>query len=125
MADFDRNVRIIAKIAFYCTNIEQASLRFGNSLEAFQSDFDYRSVCAMYILQIGELATALTEELRQRYNEVPWRLIRGMRNAFAHDYHHMDVEETWRTIETDVPTLKAYCERILLLEGYEENDDDA
>ena len=105
MAEFNRNVRIVAKIVFYCEKIDQAVLRFGNTMEAFQSDFDYRSVCAMYILQIGELATALTEEFRVRYNEVPWRLIRGMRNAFAHDYHHLDVEETWRTIEMDVPAL--------------------
>ena len=124
MAEFDRNVRIIAKIVFYCAKIEQATKRFGNTMEAFQSDFDFRSVCAMYILQIGELATALAEEFRQKYNEVPWRLIRAMRNVFAHDYHHLDVEETWKTIESDVPVLSAYCKKILQQEGYEENGDD-
>lgn len=122
MASISRDVRIIANIVFYCVKIEQASLRFGNSLEDFKSDFDFRSVCAMYILQIGELATILTEEFRQNYNKVPWRLIRGTRNVFAHDYHHMDAEETWKTIETDIPMLKNYCKEILRLEGYNESD---
>ena len=123
MVEFDRNISITAKLVFYCEKIEQATQRFGNSLEAFQSDFDFRSVCAMYILQIGELARALAEEFRQKYDEVPWRLIRGMRNIFAHDYHHLDVEETWKTIETDIPALRMYCEAILQQEGYEESDD--
>jgi len=117
MDNFDRNVRIVAKIQFYCSKIEQATLRFGNSVEIFQADFDYQSVCAMYILQIGELAIALTEEFRQKYSDVPWRLIRGMRNIFAHNYHQMDADETWKTIEADVPVLKAYCESILEQEG--------
>jgi uncharacterized protein with HEPN domain len=118
MAEFNRNVRIAAKIVFYCEKIEQAALRFGNSSESFASDFDFRSVCAMYIIQIGELATVLSEDFRQKYNGVPWRVIRGMRNVFAHDYHHLDVEETWKTIETDIPSLKAYCEKILKKERY-------
>jgi uncharacterized protein with HEPN domain len=103
MVAYDKNIRIVAKMQFYCTEIERATDRFGKSLEIFNVDFDYRSACAMYILQIGELATNLTEEFRQKYNQVPWRLIRAMRNIFTHNYHNMNIEETWRTIEEDIP----------------------
>ena len=51
---------------FYCEKIDQAVLSFVNSMEAFASDFNYSSVCAMYILHIGELANNLN---RQKYYE--------------------------------------------------------
>ena len=122
MANSDRNAQATEKILFYCEKIETAVSRFGNTLEAFQADFDYRSVCAMYIMQIGELSTVLTDDFRAKYSGVPWRLIRGMRNVFAHDYHNMNVEETWNTIQTNIPELKSYCEVILRLEKLVNSD---
>jgi len=118
MAEFDHNTASICKMLHYCNDIERAVERFGKSLKAFQADTDYQSACAMYILQIGELATVLSEDFREKYSYVPWRLIRAMRNIFAHDYYNMNIEQTWKTIETDIPELKDSCMKILLAEGF-------
>ena len=65
----------------------------------------------MNILQIGELAGALSGDYVERTRRaMDWRSIKGMRNIFAHDYGSMDLERTWYTAVTDVPALKEFCQ---------------
>jgi len=113
MAKYNKNSAILEKIIAYCEEIEKTTTRFGKTLEAFQNDSIYRNACAMCILQIGELATNLSEEFRAEYDKVPWRSIRAMRNIFAHDYESMNTEETWAVIENRIAELKNYCDKIL------------
>jgi uncharacterized protein with HEPN domain len=62
------------------------------------------------------LANHLTEDFRVKYDKVPWKLVRAMRNHFAHEYDNMDIKRTWTTIEVDIPQLKAYCMKIISAE---------
>jgi uncharacterized protein with HEPN domain len=117
MAEYNKNLHIIARIHAYCLEIEVLIERFGQTKEAFEADFAYRNACAMSVLQIGELATRLTDDFREQYNGVPWKLIRAMRNVFAHDYDNMNVAQTWKTITIDIPQLKEYCGEIMRLDG--------
>lgn len=39
-------------------------------------------------------------------NQIPWRLIKGMRNLHAHDYENVDMEIVWNTLIEDIPALK-------------------
>ena len=50
-----------------------------------------------------------------KYDQIPWQLIRGMRNMFAHEYEKVSLVRTWATIETDIPILKVRCEEVLRL----------
>ena len=101
------------KIIKYCDEIDLIMERFGRSCVLFSNDFAYRYDCSMCIFQIGELASKLSEDFRDKYNGVPWNKIRGIRNIFAHDYESINNDEIWATIETKVPELKKYCEYIL------------
>ena len=67
----------------------------------------------MCIIQIGEFAGKLSDEARSEIFEIPWPLIRAMRNFFAHDYGAMDVKRTWATLNQDIPALAAACSRFL------------
>ena len=69
MSERDRS--ILRHIISYCEDIEKANERFGNSLEAFKADKDYRNSCAMCILQIGELGGHLSLEFRAAHREMP------------------------------------------------------
>jgi len=113
MPKYDKRISILEKIIRYCGQIDKTTERFGKTYEIFYEDFDYQNACAMCIFQIGELASRLPEDFRAKYDQIPWKLIRGMRNMFAHEYEKMDIEELWETIKTDIPTLKAYCEEAL------------
>jgi uncharacterized protein with HEPN domain len=105
----------------YCQEIDALNERFGKLFEVFSNDFAYRSACSMCILQIGELASRLSDDFRDKYNSVPWKLIRAMRNIFAHDYENVNISQTWTTITVDIPRLYVYCQEILRMEGNDRN----
>ena len=68
----------------------------------------------IYHLQIiGEAARALSPELRDRYADVSWSQIIGMRNILAHRYFGIDVDIVWSAVEHDLPVLKSKVDLIL------------
>ena len=68
----------------------------------------------IYHLQIiGEAARALSPELRDRYSDVPWSQIVGMRNILAHRSFGIDVDIVWSAVEHDLPRLKSQVDFIL------------
>ena len=78
------NKSILEHILSYCNEIQTTMLRFGDNLDTFINDIDYRKSVSLSILQIGELAGKLSDEYRQSTTEMPWRQIRGLRNIVAH-----------------------------------------
>ena len=68
----------------------------------------------MCLLQIGELAGGLSNELREETKErMQWGLIRGMRNWIAHSYNEMDDEIIWDTVSINIPLLLRFCNEII------------
>ena len=113
MPKYDKRISILEKIIRYCEQIHKTTERFGKTYEIFYADLDYQNACAMCIFQIGELASRFPEDFRAKYAQIPWKLIRGMRNMFAHEYENVSLVRIWETIKTDIPILKARCEEIL------------
>jgi uncharacterized protein with HEPN domain len=108
--DLDR-IRHIHK---YCEDIAKTIERFGNSIEAFLSDIDFYNSLSMSIMQIGELSIGLSEQFKEETKaEIPWVQIKGMRNHFAHGYTVMEKSDVWETALNDIPTLQAFCFRLI------------
>lgn len=112
-----RDEIILEKIVDYCTKIEQALQRYKYSYEKFNEDDIFYSSCCMYILQIGELVSKLSDEFKSQYNEMPWQSIKDMRNIVAHAYGELDPEITWSTLVESIPELEEYCKNILRIES--------
>ena len=41
---------------------------------------------------IGEAAKRLSNEIREKYTDIPWKDIVGMRNKFIHNYFGVDID---------------------------------
>jgi uncharacterized protein with HEPN domain len=48
------------------------------------------------MLLLGEIASALPDELRDRYPDVAWRQIRAFRNLAVHQYFGVDWAVVWK-----------------------------
>ncbi len=108
----DRNV--LEYIIKYCDDVETTIKRFGDGLSVFENDVDYKNSISMSIMQIGELTTHLTEEFKKETSkDIPWNLIKAMRNHYAHGYFYMDNKEIFETAVVDIPNLKEKCLEIL------------
>ncbi len=52
---------------------------------------------------IGEAATHVPEETRQRAPHIEWRRIVAVRNRLVHGYLGIDNDTLWSIIQTDIP----------------------
>lgn len=55
---------------------------------------------------IGESCRALPEEIGERYPDVEWCKIVGLRNILIHQYFGVDVELVWDIVKNKLPELE-------------------
>ena len=54
---------------------------------------------------IGEAATHIPDEIREKYSIIPWRMIVATRNQLIHAYLGIDNDTLWSIILEEVPEL--------------------
>ena len=62
---------------------------------------------------IGEAANKIPEHIRNRYPDISWQEISGMRNRLIHEYFGVDHDIVWQTIEEDLTTLENAAKKII------------
>lgn len=62
---------------------------------------------------IGEAAGRLSEGIKERTSEIPWKKIKGMRNIVAHEYFSVDADVVWRTVDEHLNPLLEVIETLL------------
>lgn len=88
-------------------NIEnlEAFLR-GVAKEDFFADLEKQFAVARALEIIGEASAKLSEDFREKHQEIDWRGLKSMRNLLIHEYAYVDAEEVWKACQEDVPDLK-------------------
>ncbi len=66
---------------------------------------------------IGEAAANVSSDCRERYPQIPWANIIGMRNRLVHAYFDVDLDILWNTATTKLTPLIEQLEEIILLEN--------
>lgn len=62
---------------------------------------------------IGEVVRHVPPEVQERYPEIPWAAIRGMRNRIVHEYDTIDAELVWNVVLDEFPPLVPSFMRLL------------
>lgn len=62
---------------------------------------------------IGEAARYVPAEIQERYSDVPWSGMRGMRKILIHAYDAVELEVVWETTQVQLPAAVPELRQIL------------
>jgi uncharacterized protein with HEPN domain len=81
--------------------------------EAFlQDDRTYEAVL-LNLQIIGESVKNIPNEVRDRWTEIEWRKIAGLRDLIAHAYFQIESGIVWDIIQTKIQPLQEAVSQIL------------
>lgn len=107
----DRKPSVIIKEILTCIDhirTYTADLTF----ETFTQNFMAVEACLYNIQIIGEAVSHLPDRIKEKETQIPWPLIKGMRNRLIHEYFGTDLSLVWDTIKHDLPSFKTALEKI-------------
>lgn len=85
----------------------------GMSFEDFKKD--RKSVFAVIrgIEVIGEATKNIPRAIRNKYPEIPWKDMAGMRDKLIHEYFGVDLDVLWKTVHQDASQLKVLISKVI------------
>lgn len=84
-----------------------------HSLADFQNDPKTVRAVIRCLEVIGEATKKIPAALRQRYPQIPWSQVAGMRDKLIHDYEYVNLQMVYDTVLKDVPVLEQVVAQML------------
>lgn len=102
-------------IKLYIADIKDSAARIeeyvaGMSFEDFRADRKTIDAVVRNFEIIGEASRNVPEDWRNRYPDLDWKAMAGMRNYLAHEYFGISLEIIWKTIKERLPELRTRIE---------------
>ena len=60
---------------------------------------------------ISEASRRLSDDLKQRYPDIPWNAIAAAGNVYRHDYHAVNEEIVWQTATVGLDGIREALKR--------------
>ncbi len=79
----------------------------------FYHDTKSFDACMIHFINIGEMTTRLSDNIKESYSNIPWKDIKDFRNLVSHNYFGIDADELWDIITNHLPRLKTSISNIL------------
>jgi uncharacterized protein with HEPN domain len=67
---------------------------------------------------IGEATKQVPAAMRQKYPQIDWRAMAGMRDKLIHGYFGVDYDLVWDVVSSKIPELRREIAAILQDEGW-------
>ena len=81
--------------------------------DVFSQDQMLSDACLIQIQIIGESCRNLSQDIRDKYKEVPWREIIGLRIIVIHEYFGVDEIVIWEIMQSDLPRFRGQLLEII------------
>ncbi len=92
------------RIIEYCQGISESD--FYDSQE--KQDAVFRRIQI-----IGDASKHIPENIRVKYQHIPWKKIAGMRDIVVHEYFGVTLAMVWRVVIKDIPVLQEQIAEVI------------
>lgn len=99
----------------YIEHMLDSILRIDEYVESKEQFYDSHLVQDAIVrnLQVmAESSQRLSEEIKNKYPDIPWDDISGFRNVLVHDYLGIDLDVIWSVVEQELPRLEKVLNEI-------------
>jgi uncharacterized protein with HEPN domain len=107
-----RNVEVYLQDILKCIDQIEVYLEDVSEEEFYQNSEKQDSVLRRLEI-IGEAAKQVSEDIRNKYEVVPWRRISGLRDILIHQYFGVILSMVWVITQEDLPELKTNVQQII------------
>lgn len=81
--------------------------------DIFLRNEEKKDACLTRIVVLGEYSSKISGEVKSKFTEVEWQLMKATRNYYVPVYRGIDWRRVWETIKKDIPSLKIKIHNIL------------
>jgi uncharacterized protein with HEPN domain len=85
----------------------------GMDYETFKADDKTVDAVVRNITIIGEASRNIPTDVKNRFVDIPWDEMRGIRNVIVHEYFGVSHSILWQTIKNNFPPLVSKLKKIL------------
>jgi uncharacterized protein with HEPN domain len=78
-------------------------------LDIFETDWQRQWLVERGLEIVSEASRHLTDELKTRHPEIPWKKVAGIGNVLRHNYEHIAPPVLWKLARDDLPSLEKVC----------------
>lgn len=79
----------------------------------YEASDEKQAAVARYYEILGEASGKVSDAVKRKHREIPWRIAICLRNILIHDYVKVDYDELWKTAKNDIPVLRTQLQNIL------------
>jgi len=84
----------------------------GLSYDDFIKDQKTQDAVIRNIEMIGEAVKKLSVDIKNKKQQIPWRIIAGIRNRLIHGYFGINIDIVWEVAPINIPELIPEIEKI-------------
>lgn len=100
-----KDKQYIQRLKNYCNKINEY-MKPVKSFNEFISKPEKVDAVILNLEQIGETAKKLSKDIKEKYSEINWPSIIGLRNMISHEYEGINLEIIYEIATNHIDALK-------------------
>ena len=94
-------------------SIEKIERYIPRGRQVFETDELLQVWVVRHLQIIGEAASRVSAETQNRFPQIPWGKMIGMRHVLVHGYFEIDLDIVWSVLENDLMPLKDQVQNVI------------
>lgn len=89
-----------------------SSIMNGKSIHDLESDWELEHKVTRSLEIMGEASARISASLKKHFPEIPWQIMKDLRNRVIHEYFEINFEIVFNVVNVQLPPLNEKLEKV-------------